>query len=280
MKDQILTHSKESFKCQKFALLKPIPVGLVEILKKNNVIIAGGSITSVFSGMSINDYDLYCKSQQEYTSLLKDFREYIGKTDLKGNPNGIEVFITENAVTFRCDRKMYQVIQTHLRNKNLRLIRLTAADIIKEFDFTVCMGAYDIVKDCFSFHYQFLEHVARRTLMFNPESKYPICALGRIKKYAKKGYHISGAEIVKMSLCVANLKLGNYSDLKEQLLGIDTYLFKDLTDDLIEKHGKDAKIDYGIVMEMIEESLDKLNDIEALWQKKMENGDNDELPFQ
>lgn len=278
MKDQILMCSKEDFKCQKSALLRPIPVGLVEILRKNNVVIAGGSITSVFSGMPINDYDLYCKSQQEYNSLLKDFRDYIVKPNLEGNPIGTEVFITENAVTFRCNKKMYQVIYTHLRNKELSL-HLTAADIIKEFDFTVCMGAYDFMEGCFSFHYQFLEHIARRILMFNPESKYPICALGRVKKYVKKGYHISGAEIVKMSLCVANLEMNNYTDLKEQLLGIDTFLFKDLTDDLIEKHGKDAKIDYGMVMEMIEESLDKLNDIEAFWQKHMENGDN-ETPFQ
>ena len=265
-------YSKDAFKHQEYQLLRLIPKGLMDILVKNGVIIAGGSVSSVFSGMPINAYDLYCPSSLAYNSLLKDFREYIKKTDLKGNALGAEVFITENAVTFRCDGKMYQVIQTHLRQES-PVSRLTAEDIIKGFDFTICMGAYNTVTHQFSLHNQFLEHIARRVLMFNPDSKYPICALGRVKKYVKKGYHISGAEIVKMALCVANLEMKDYTDLKYQLLGIDTYIFADLTEDLIEKHGKDAKIDYGVVMEMIEYSLDKLNDIEMVWQKQMESAE-------
>ena len=223
---------------QKYLLLNNIPKSILGKMLDYNVIIAGGAIRSVFAGEYISDYDLYFTNEKD----LIDTQKYLHFLD-----NSELMFTTENAKTYKIDKLLFQVILLP------SLILPTAEDIIKHFDFTICMGAYDINIGAFILHPRFLLDIARRDLVFNVEAKYPLASLYRIKKYIERGYKISGTEIIKIGLAINNLKMGDYTDLKEQLMGIDTLFLKELTDKLMTPEYAEKKYDLNDFLEMIEQ---------------------------
>jgi hypothetical protein len=74
----------------------------------------------------------------------------------------------------------------------------------------------------------------------------------RTKKYQKRGYDVPGATIMHIALCIVQLQLNNYADLKKQLLGIDTLYLQDL----FEKRDLSTPIDYGEFINRAFEAID------------------------
>lgn len=105
------------------------------------------------------------------------------------------------------------------------------------------MGAYDFASDEFILHDRFLLDLSKRILCFNETAQYPLCSLFRLRKFSKRGFSISGSEIIKLGLAVNNVKIANYGELREQLLGIDTLFLKDLTDTMLSK--KETEYDFN-----------------------------------
>ena len=238
-----------NYKREKYLLLKQLQdIDLINDFRQNNVMIAGGAITSIFTNNKINDYDLYFRSTNEY--------DYINKLLL--NKEGFKSIVsTQSAETYKNNEK----------NITIQLIKLermffdNPEDTIKEFDYSVCMGAYDFKTDSFVFDKNFIKHNAQKRLVYNINCKYPICALYRLKKYMKKGYEISGAELIKLALAVHKLNLKTYADLKEQLLGIDTLMLKELTEKLESNEYAKKEYDFDEFMHIIEEYLNEYEDI-------------------
>lgn len=261
MMSSVIETSVGVYHSQYNRLMKNIPFTLTQLIEKHHIIIAGGSITSVFSGMEINDFDLYPLTKASYDNFVKDIDEKMQANKKKSPSNWGLLCNSPNALTYKYDGVVIQVISKFCDvNSLVYNPNLSATDLIESFDFTVCMGALDYKEQKFVLYENFLQDVCQRKLVFNVKSAYPVCALYRVSKYINKGYKISGGEAIKLALSIHNLEMNNYKDLKEQLLGIDTVDFIDITESLIENKGKDAPIDFKETMDLIERSLS------AIWE--------------
>lgn len=185
----------------------------------DNAYVAGGAVTSVFTGKDINDVDLYFKSRRAFE--LGVYQAY---------EDGLWcVAASKRAVTF-ADRGDNIAQLMHFD------FFPTAHDIFAAFDFTVVMGALDLdVKDAmmiplhygeptilnsgFVLHPDFLKHNSQRFLRFNPGTRYPLASACRVLKYQQRGYTIGKGDIMKVALAVRGVKIDTWDDLKDQIGG-------------------------------------------------------------
>lgn len=96
----------------------------------------------------------------------------------------------------------------------------SADRIFGAFDFTVCMGAYDLDANKFELHAKFLEHCAQRFLSFNPGTRFPYASAWRVRKYEEKGFSIGKMEFHKILMACAEKPIRSWEDLKEQVGGV------------------------------------------------------------
>lgn len=229
---------------EKHFLLGALEEGkIIDVLKENHAIIAGGALRAVFNDKPIKDYDLYFTKFSHMNTVLNDF---------KSDPEIEKIVETETAVTFKKGDIVLQVI------KKMELIVPDMETLIAMFDYTVCMAAYDIANDILCMDDDFLKHNCQKRLVFNPATKYPIASLIRMQKYVNKyGYKISGIELAKIGLSINKLRIETYADLKNQLLGIDTLFLKDLTDKLDSEEMAYKKYEFDQFMYILEEHIEK-----------------------
>lgn len=191
-------------------------------IRFDGAFVAGGAVTSVFTGAKINDVDLYFKSRRAFERAVYDAYE-----------EGLWcVAASKRAVTF-ADQS----------NNIAQLMYFdffpTAEDIFRAFDFTVCMGAVDLDtgerskwKDAefftvgekhpdsgFVFHPDFLKHNSQRFLKFNAGTRYPLASSTRVLKYQQRGYTIGKGDMMKIALAVRGVKIDTWEDLKDQIGG-------------------------------------------------------------
>lgn len=249
-------YEAKRFPQQHYLLTGKMDGKLLDLLKKHNIVIAGGAITSVFSGAPIKDYDLYPTDEDSYQVFKSDFEQLLKDSN---NQRNKLIFESGNALTFRYENKLYQIITKYITPKSAVYQKSwSAQDVISNFDFTVCMGAFNCGTSQWILYPNFLLDIAAHRLVFNVHSSYPICAMYRVLKYMRKGYELSASELVKLALSINKLKMESYMDLKEQLMGIDTLIFQELTDSLINQHGENAPVDFGMVMREIDNKLNTL----------------------
>lgn len=217
--------------------------GLREIIK-TSWYIAGGACTSVFSGTSVNDLDIYFESIEDLQSAIQYIRTNV-KTDE-------ESFVTECAFSFK---------RNGLRIQYIKKIVGKPIELIKQFDFSICECAYLPETKEFVMGEDFLADLCARRLRYNIDGKYPIASLWRLKKYIERGFKLPAIESIKLSLCINNLNIKTFRDLKEQLEGIDTLFLKELTDVLIDNGEK--RFNFNEALEFMNEMLEgKLNTFE------------------
>jgi hypothetical protein len=203
--------------------------------------IAGGALTSVFSGTQINDLDFFFYSESGLESM-KNIFESDKKYPLK--------FSTDSALSYSCNGIKVQLIKKIYGNE---------WDIIKQFDFKICMAAFNPVLQSYTVDNDFFYDLSRRRLTYNP-GNYPIASLWRVKKFIKRGYEFPPIDSIKLALTINNLHISTYEELKSQLEGIDTAFLKDLTDMLIEKSGE--KYDIKVAFDMMDRILMNKLDVE------------------
>jgi hypothetical protein len=207
---------------------------LDEVLRKLatlEIVLAGGTIISAFNDVATNDLDFYLTDPLKKDAALTMLREYF---------NHGEPFYTKNAVTLKRkvegSRKMYTV-------QLITAFHGTPAQILDWFDFTITQGAYNFATNEFTFGERFFSDNISKTLIFQGKSKYPICAMYRTKKYQARGYKLPSSTIMHLALAIVQLKITNYRELKDQLMGIDTmYLQNLLAKEGFEPH---IPVDYG-----------------------------------
>lgn len=163
--------------------------------------IAGGAITSVFTNKTIHDFDLYYKSREAFESAVEDaYRKGMWCVAVSGR-----------AITFKYRDSIYQLMCFRWFP--------TAEDIFDSFDFTACMGAYDLDQERFDLHERFLIDAARRDLVFNHKTAYPLASGLRALKYQQKGYSIDRREWVKLVTAISFQKIGSWEELRDQIGG-------------------------------------------------------------
>ena len=201
---------------------------VMDRLAELGLLVCGGTVNAIFTNSSVNDLDFYMTDASKKDEIDAFFTECF--------PD--EKLTTLNAITYK--RK------SERSNKKWMIQLITrfvgdAQTIFDWFDFTITHGAYDFAKRKFVLGARFLPDLAKRRLVYSGTSKYPICAMYRTKKYAARGFELPGSTIMHIALSIVQLKIDNYGQLKEQLMGIDTiYLQK-----LIEAKSPDAPVNYG-----------------------------------
>jgi hypothetical protein len=216
--------------------------------------LCGGAITSIYSGMKINDLDFYVRDEAGADKLRKAIltRGYE------------EVCISRNAMTYK---------RKSVNSRKVWTIQIITrfmgppSEIFDTFDFTITQGAYDfnlgftacednhaMPKGGFVLGTRFLEDIARRRLVYLGGSRYPLCAMYRTKKYEAKGYRLPGSTIMHIGISIMRLELETYGDLKEQLNGIDTQFLGNILGDYDDMQ-EDAPLDYSLFLERVFEKM-------------------------
>lgn len=164
----------------------------IDPLGVKNCYIAGGAVLSVATKTGIADYDYYPKNQDGLESVIEAVMA-----------DGFITHISDRAITFKYnglvdsngDRVIIQVMTYSYFT--------SPQQIFDNFDFTVCMGAFDCDDQQYTFHDDFFPDIASKTLRFHEGTLYPLNSLIRVNKYRNKGFYISKPETVKMALAVA-----------------------------------------------------------------------------
>jgi len=236
---------KDNYFREKHILYRYLGTKLVKLFKDHHVIVAGGTITSLFSSRKINDVDCYFKSKSNRDAVVKELNTMKGAK---------RTFETEHAIMFEIGKKNPIKVQTVLIDD---LILASPTFILAEFDYTICMGAFDFQVDKFIVSREFLAHLAQRRLVFNIKTKYPIVSLLRAVKFINRGYRLAGIEALKIGLTCNALQIKTYKDLREQILGIDTLFLRELTDRLSKPETAENDYDFEYAMDLISELLEK-----------------------
>lgn len=210
----------------KTILLRILGEDMVSLLKKSNAIIAGGSITSLFSQSQINDFDIYFRSKEDMIVFIRNAYKQPGKAD---NKEDLFILTEEQTVKFEkpfnitCQNRTDRSITFTQNGNTIQLIHFAyfqnADEIFESYDFHINMAAYDFTTDDFILHPYFLESVAARRLTFNEKTRYPIMSTLRVQKYIERGYTINRKEMFKIGLTCSMLNLDSWEKLIDQLSG-------------------------------------------------------------
>jgi hypothetical protein len=172
--------------------------------------IAGGAILSIATKTDINDYDIYPKSAKGFEDVIHTLHD----------SNCFVVNISDRAITYKSndvknDKEERAIIQVMTYD-----YFDTPEKIYENFDFSVCMGAFDCDTKSYNFHPDFYPDIATKTLRFNHKTRYPLNSLLRVHKYAKKGFFISKPESTKLALTIAKTGMPNsWEELEAQIGG-------------------------------------------------------------
>lgn len=167
-----------------------------------NCFIAGGAITSLFTNKPINDFDIYPKSIEAREDAIRWMFEsgyYCAHSSTR-------------AITFVKDEQQTQIMIFDTYE--------TAEKIFDMFDFTVCMGAFDLDAEKFITHEKFLLHCSQRFLQFNPNTSFPYASAWRVRKYEERGYTIGKMEYFKILMACMLKPIQNWDELREQIGGV------------------------------------------------------------
>ena len=179
--------------------------GFFDCLKRNNAFLAGGAILSIVTKKEINDLDIYFKSLEDAKNFYEDIQE--------------ESYYCINET----NRSLILVDKNkHNKRPNINMIIFdwfqTPEEIFNLFDFSICQSAFD--GDKFYFSDRYFIDVASRALHYNPNTRYPISSLLRLKKYQEKGYKISRNQFLKMCLNIQKKKIETYEELESEIGGV------------------------------------------------------------
>jgi hypothetical protein len=212
--------------------LLPEEINLLEILSFLKLMVCGGTVLSIITNQHVNDLDFYMKDASRKQEIESYFEKVFGKP----------VFVSGNAVTYqRKGKKKSYTVQLISRFSG------DAFNIFDTFDFTITQGAYDFNDKLFYFGDRFFQDVSKRRLVYSGSSKYPICALYRTKKYQERGYYLPGSTAMHIALSIVQLKIKNYGELKEQLMGVDTMYLQNLLS--FKDENSQNPVDYGKFLE-------------------------------
>lgn len=240
-----------------------IPKDTLSVLKREKCFIAGGALTSIFTGSQINDIDVYFRSRESLERTMQVFCEEADDT-LEVSPDEDLSIDTSVVLPIAVTKKSVVFTQgvTHRNNitgvlvpkASIQFITFQyfdcAEDIFDTFDFTINMCAYDCAKEELTLHDSFLKHLARRSLVVNTNTAYPLISMLRVDKYRERGYNISTKEQFRLMLALTELNLESWEDVKDHIGGMYGYDVENLfnesqefsVESAIEQLGKVSKV--------------------------------------
>ena len=224
---------------------------------KENILVSGGSIASMFLNADINDYDIYLQDM-DVLKKLTDY--YVGRRK--------EIVILDGRERDRIADEVrggFQIIVENLHDDQIKLYfdgykpgllvdeeergdkkytpvyfspnAISLSDQIQivirfngdnekihsTFDFIHATN-YFTFKDGLVTNIAALESLLSKQLRYQG-SLYPLTSIIRMKKFIKRGWNITAGEILKIMFQISQLDLTNPSVLEEQLIGVDVAYF-------------------------------------------------------
>ena len=122
--------------------------------------------------------------------------------------------------------------------------------IHQNYDFVHCMNYWESNTRKIVTKHAALEAILGRELKY-VGSLYPIASLFRIRKFIKRGWHITAGQMLKIAMQVSKLDLTNFNVLEEQLIGVDVAYFSEIIAKL--KETNSDKIDDTYLVKLIDE---------------------------
>lgn len=213
-----------NFEIEKNLIKKTIGADVYELLKEMKVVLAGGAITSIFSGAEVMDWDLYVTDKEGLSRLLS-LVYGVSEEDL--------IAPYDLLVKFATNRSM---LCTDKYNKNkLQFIHYKifkdAEDIFNSFDFEHVMGAFNFATEEFVFHDNFFKSLAQRNIVFNPNTDFPVVSLMRVQKYKDRQYKISKAQMLRVAFTIAGRDYDSWEKVKSECAGMYGIALDDLFDE-------------------------------------------------
>jgi len=168
-------------------------------------------------------------------NILKDVKESTDNTRSKFRP----VFLSANAIT------LSQRIQLVIRFFG------EPEQIHSTYDFVHCTSYWDSKTRELTLSKRALESIISQDLFYMGQSKYPICAMIRIRKFLSRGWKVTAGQILKIAWDISKLDLSNPTVLEDQLTGVGAAYFNQVIT-LLRKKDPD-KIDGSYLMEVIDQ---------------------------
>ncbi len=274
----------QDYELEKKKIKEALGNDLYDFLKNTGCVLAGGAITSLFTGKEVNDYDIYFTKPN---ALGRVVTQFLGESveDYLFSYSQLVCFVTEKSILTKRAENGALVQFIHYK------VHPDVDSIFKSFDFTINMGAFDFGTEKFVFHKDFFKHNSQRVLRFNDKTDYPFISLLRSNKYKDRGYKISISETLRIALTCAATRIDSWDSLIDQIgsmYGVDKKNMFDTTKEFsiqeacaqLEKVGlmvgnvkaKSYTID-GIVKE-VENSLDEnfMNWVNSgIWSRELYN---------
>lgn len=179
---------------------------LNELAGLKGCFVAGGAVTSLFTNRPINDLDIYPKSQEPLEAAIEWAFDGNGLWCADASTRAIS-FVRNGE-----DKVAVQIMHFDVFE--------TAEEIFEAFDFTCCMGAFDLDTESFVLHDKFLLHCSQRFLSFNKGTRFPYASAWRVRKYEEKGFTIGKIEFQKILMSCAEMPINSWQDLKDQVGGV------------------------------------------------------------
>lgn len=198
---------------EKAKIKQAIGVDVYDMLKDLKCVLAGGAITSIFTGKEVNDWDLYFTNREAVDEVVGNVfnvseHEYISPFDLIAN------HVTDRSLLTKAKRTQAELQFIHYK------VYTDVQDIFNSFDFQCCMGAFDFATEEFVFHENFFKDLASRTLTFNKNTDFPIVSALRVDKYREKGYKISKAQMLRILFAVVKKDYNSWEDVVSEVGGL------------------------------------------------------------
>lgn len=228
---------------------------------RQNILVSGGCIASMFLGEDLNDYDVYLQNQDVLANLAKYYTKDIANIRIF---NGKEKDILLKEI--RIDENIFSIAISNLRmgqiklffnnlsggmriNENIEIkekeyvplyfssncISLSnkiqivlrfngdATTIHKNYDFVHATNYYTF-KDGLVTNKDALESLLTKQLKYQG-SLYSLTSILRMKKFVKRNWNINAGEVLKIMFQISELDLHDLNVLEDQLIGIDVAYF-------------------------------------------------------
>lgn len=262
---------------------------------KDNIVVSGGSICSLFQMQDVNDYDVYLKSEavcyrlakyyaQAYTEM-EVVAEFDKETLLQSYENLDESYIGTRKVILE-NLKEGQVkmlmpstpagLRTSFEDEGLNkyvplffspnAISLSdKVQVVLRFTGTVeeIHKSFDFIhatnyytfKEGLVTNIRALESIMTRQLYYQG-SLYPLTTIIRMKKFIKRNWNVSAGEMLKAMYQISTLDLSDPYVLEEQVCGLDVAYFSKVIEIL--KGKQDSDPDFKMSYEWLVTIIDKV----------------------
>ena len=162
--------------------------------------LAGGAALSMVIHTKPNDYDVFFKNKTVMEAWIK-------------------WAYTHSTILSVSDRSIYCVHNGYHVNLITMRTYEKADDLFEDFDFTVCMFAWDRSANVLRYGKTAYADLEQRKLVFNTKTRFPFNSLTRVLKYAKKGFSISNSEMYKVAIAAYLVEIASDDDVIAQLGG-------------------------------------------------------------